>query len=79
MKASILDLRYRMNQILKALDRNENVTILYHGKEKGVITPSHRRKNLRVADHPFFGMNKEKKTSVASEMEELRGGRYNAV
>ena len=34
MKASIVDLRYKMNTILKALDRNEAVTILYHGKEK---------------------------------------------
>lgn len=32
MQASIVDLRYRMNDILKALARNEEVEILYHGK-----------------------------------------------
>ena len=32
MKASIVDLRYKTTDILKALDRNESVTILYHGK-----------------------------------------------
>ena len=36
MKASVVDLRYRINDILKAIDRNEEVTILYHGKIKGL-------------------------------------------
>lgn len=35
MQASILDLRYRMKEILQALERNETVEILYHGKRKG--------------------------------------------
>ena len=39
MKASVVDLRYKMNDILKALDRNETVSVLYHGKMKGVIIP----------------------------------------
>jgi len=42
MKASIVDLRYKMNEVIKALERNETVTVLYHGKEKGVITPVKR-------------------------------------
>ena len=36
MKASILDLRRRMSEVLKALERNEDVTILYRGKKKGI-------------------------------------------
>ncbi len=32
MKASIVDLRYKMKEILRALERRETVTILYHGK-----------------------------------------------
>ena len=32
MKATIVDLRYRMKDILRALERNEDVSILYHGK-----------------------------------------------
>jgi len=37
MKANVVDLRYKMNDVLKALDRNEQVTVLYHGKVKGII------------------------------------------
>jgi hypothetical protein len=36
MKATITDLRYRMKDILKAIDRNETVTIFYRGKEKAL-------------------------------------------
>jgi hypothetical protein len=39
MKATIVDLRYRMKEVLKALDRKESVSVLYRGKVKGVITP----------------------------------------
>ena len=79
MKASIIDLRYKMNRILKSLERNESVTILYHGKEKGVLFPKRIRKDLRVMDHPFFGMMKNEVKSVSSKMENLRGGRFNAL
>lgn len=76
MKASILDLRYRMKDVLRALDRNETVEILYHGKLKGTIIPVSKKTKKRVVDHPFFGMNKDKKMDVDKQMEKLRGGRY---
>jgi len=75
MKATIVDLRYRMNDVLKALERNEDVSILYRGKTKGVLKPQIRRTKLKVSEHPFFGMRK-KKMSVDAEMAKLRGGRY---
>ncbi len=78
MKATILDLRYRMNDVLKALERNEKVTILYHGKLKGVITAGSEREETKVREHPFFGMKKAR-ASVEQEMEMLRGGRHRAV
>ncbi len=34
MTASVVELRYKMNDVLKALNRNEDVSILYHGKVK---------------------------------------------
>lgn len=77
MKASILDLRYKMKQVLQALDKNEKVTILYHGKEKGIIIPAGRKNKIHVKDHPFFAMNKKERKSVKTQMEELRGSRYN--
>ena len=48
MKATIVDLRYRMNDILKALERNEDVNILYHGKTKGVLTAGTRPSKSKV-------------------------------
>jgi len=78
MKATILDLRYKMKHILKALERNEKITILYHGKEKGILIPGRKEKKIQVKDHPFFGMNKEEKKSVVEQMDKLRGPRYNA-
>jgi hypothetical protein len=76
MKASIVDLRYKTNDILKALDRNETVTVLYHGKVKGVIKPVRAKSKLRVKEHPFFGMYQEPEPTVLEELENLRKLRY---
>ncbi len=76
MKASVVDLRYKMNDILKALDRNEEVTVLYHGKVKGVIVPVKKDSNKKVTDHPFFGMLKDNKKPVQEIVDELRKPRY---
>jgi len=78
MKASVVDLRYRMSEILKAIDRNEEVTILYHGKVKGVIKPKISGGRRRISDHPFFNMYPSKRT-VREVMADLRGGRYRAL
>lgn len=75
MKATILDLRYRMNEVLKALDRNEQVSILYHGKLKGIITTGSEATGSKVSKHPFFNMRKDIQ-SVEQEMHKLRKGRY---
>ncbi len=79
MEASILDLRYKMKEVLQALDRREKVRILYHGKEKGTIIPSDTVSVGKVSEHPFFGMNRKAKRKVADVMTELRGGRFNAI
>ena len=76
MKASIVDLRYKTNDILKALDRNESVTVLYHGKVKGIIKPAREKSELKIKDHPFFGMYQESEESVLEELENLRKPRY---
>ena len=79
MKASVVDLRYKMNDILKALDRNEKITILYHGKIKGIISPIFNKKNKKVCEHHFYGMYKKDKTTVEQEMDDLRRNRYNDI
>ncbi|MBN1517086.1 type II toxin-antitoxin system Phd/YefM family antitoxin [Candidatus Sumerlaeota bacterium] len=75
MKASIVDLRYNMRDVIKALDRNEDVTILYRGRPKGVIKPHDSNSEKKVAKHPFFNMNPGG-NSVEEQMELLRGGRH---
>ncbi len=75
MQASIIDLRYKMKDVLKALERNEDVTILYHGAIKGVITNPVRHTDIKVINHPFFDMD-ETKESIDASMENLRGGRF---
>jgi len=39
MKASVMDLRYRTKEILRALDAKEEIILTYRGTEKGKITP----------------------------------------
>ncbi|WP_089728255.1 hypothetical protein [Candidatus Thiosymbion oneisti] len=76
MKASIVDLKHKADDILKALERNESVMVLYHGKVKGIIEPAKEKSELKVEDHPFFGMYKETEESVLEELENLRKHRY---
>ena len=81
MKASVLDLRYKMKDVLKALERHESVTLLYHGKMKGKIIPASEDDNSEaatsyVADHPFFGMSADDSRTVDEQMSQIRGQRY---
>jgi hypothetical protein len=81
MKATIVDLRYKMNDVLKALDRNERVTVLYRGKVKGVLMPPVKEnQTLKITDHPFFGMSaQDTELSVNEELDALRGSRYDDI
>lgn len=76
MKASIVDLRYKTAAILKALENKESVTILYHGKVKGVLSPAQDGNPGRVEEHPFFGMNRETEGTALDELATLRGPRH---
>ena len=76
MKASIVDLRYKTKEILKALGRNESVTVLYHGKVRGVIRPVREKTVSRVEDHPFFGMCMGSGETVPEELDRLRKPRH---
>jgi hypothetical protein len=79
MKATILDLRYRMREILRALNKRERVTIFYHGKVKGTIIPVGAEKAGKVEDHPFFKMDGDETKSVDEQMDELRGSRFDDI
>jgi len=85
MKASILDLRRRMPEVLRALDRNERVTILYRGKERAVLVPSRgvaaNQARRGTVHHPAFGMwaDRHDLIDVALHVRTLRRGRGHAV
>jgi hypothetical protein len=83
MKASILDLRRRMRDVLRALDRNERVTIFHRGKEKGVIHPSASRKapGRSPSEHRAFGMWKGRRDmrNVETTVRSIRRGRLDAL
>lgn len=76
MEATIVDLRYKTSEILKALDRNESVTVLYHGKVKATITPAQKKTTTKIQDHPFFGMRESCEQTVLEELEDLRKPRH---
>lgn len=79
MKANIVDLRYKMKEVLKALERKERVEIIYRGRSKGIIFPVHEHAKKSVKEHPLFGSLAGGKKSVGEMMPELRGGRYHGV
>lgn len=80
MKATVVDLRYKMNDVLKALDRNEKVTVLYRGKVKGILVPAAQKNDMSIIDHPFFGMSsQDPKKSVLDELNDLRKDRYDDI
>jgi len=76
MNASVVDLRYKMNEVLNALKRRESVNILYHGKVKGVILPPELDQSIKASNHSFFGMSSSQSESVNNVIDKLRGGRY---
>lgn len=80
MIASVMDLRYKMKEILAALDRNETVTITYRGKERAKMVPvkKPKRKRKSIAEHPACGMWKDREDmkDVEAWLRKVRRSRY---
>lgn len=83
MKASILDLRRRMADVLRALDRNEPVKILYRGRERAILLPTKNGplEGRTIKQHRVFGMwkNHEEIADVAAHVRKLRKARFHAT
>ena len=83
MKASVLDLRRKTKEIMQALDRNEPVTILYRGKERGILIPPLRpcSGTSSAREHPAFGMWRKnpRVRKVRAAVKKMRRRRFNAV
>jgi len=84
MKATVLDLRRRMPEVLQALDRNERVTILYRGQERAILVPAGGQTAngapTKASQHPAFGMwaDRDDLDEVAAHVRALRQGRHHA-
>ena len=83
MKASILDLRRRMADVLRALDRNEPVKILYRGRERAILLPARngRQEAHAIKKHSAVGMWKDygEIADVAAHVRKLRKARFHAI
>ena len=83
MKASFVDLRKKSGEIIRALERNETVTVFYRGKPTAVMRPigTAGRATLRAQKHPASGMwaDREDMKDVAAYVRGLRRGRHDAV
>jgi len=78
MDASVLDLRYKMRNVLSALNRREKVRILYHGKVKGEIIPAKGNGLLKTRQHPLFGMLGNDEGNPGELVKTMRRARTNA-
>jgi prevent-host-death family protein len=81
MEASIVDLRYRMKDVLRAIDRGETVTVTYRGKETARLVPVIPTAGLtpaKASDQPFVGMWKDREDMAdpVAYIRQLRQPRY---
>jgi antitoxin (DNA-binding transcriptional repressor) of toxin-antitoxin stability system len=79
MNVSIVELRYKTKEVLKAVERGEQVVVVARGREKGVISRRASGPLTSAAQHPFFNSAKTRRRSVDAVMAELRGGRFRAL
>jgi len=79
MNANILDLRYRMRKVLRALESREQVTVYHRGKMKGILVPAGGTRLAKADKHPLFGIRTRDRRPVKKVMDALRGGRYRAL
>jgi antitoxin (DNA-binding transcriptional repressor) of toxin-antitoxin stability system len=58
LKATTLDLRRRMSEVVRALQRGQPVTLTHRGKVIGTIQPEANGTHAAaiIRDHPAFGM-----------------------
>jgi hypothetical protein len=83
MKASFVDLRKKSGQIIRALGRNEAVTVLYRGRVAAIMQPVGGPAATKTAatNHPAFGIwaDRDDMKDVAAYVRRLRRGRFHAL
>ena len=83
MRASFVDLRKKSGEIIRALERKEEVVLFYRGRRKAVIKPLANEGDkppMRASEHPAFGMwaNREDMADVSEYVRRLRRPRFDA-
>jgi hypothetical protein len=84
MKASFVDLRKKSGEILRALERNESVTVLYRGRPKAIMQPlpaSLQGTKLKSGEHPACGMwaDRADMKDPAAYVRRIRQGRVHGI
>lgn len=84
MKASFVDLRKKSSEVIRALHRNEQVTVLYRGKPAAIMQPIGGQVDkpvVKAADHPAFGLwaDRDDMADVTAHVRELRKGRFDDI
>jgi hypothetical protein len=75
-KASVVDLRYNMREVLSALKRREVVNVEYRNKRIAKIIPDGPDTETDLMNHEFFGSAKDKQSSVYDVVRAMRKRRY---
>ncbi len=87
MIVTMVELRRRMGEVMRAIERNETVTVTRRGKPKAVISPVNSRTGEAargeseleaMMKHPAFGMWKDREdmADVEAYVRSIRKGRY---
>jgi antitoxin (DNA-binding transcriptional repressor) of toxin-antitoxin stability system len=74
MKASVMDLRYRTKEVLRALDAKEEIVLTHRGRAKGKIVPmaAESSARIKVASHEAVGMWADELETVAEKLLRIR-------
>ncbi len=83
MDVSFADLSKRSREIVRALESNERVTVLYRGRPKAILQPiagQAEQPAVSAKDHPAFGLWKDRDDlkDVASHVRGVCRGRFDA-
>ncbi len=72
MIATAKDLRFHINTLFKLLDKGEEITITYRGKQKAKLKPINY---YEEKDESLFGMWKDEERDVEKMVRDMRKGR----
>jgi antitoxin (DNA-binding transcriptional repressor) of toxin-antitoxin stability system len=74
--ASVVDLRYKMREVLTAIRRGEVVNVKYRHKRIARIIPEKTGRQEDLMNHAFFGSAADARQTVYEHVRSLRKRRY---